>query len=58
MKPPKNEKKGIQISQWKVGEADDFYSVDCDEDPDIVPSPPDDFDSDKREKIAEQQQVE
>ena len=34
MKRKTNNKKGIDISKWKVGETDDFLSVDTGQDPD------------------------
>jgi hypothetical protein len=42
MKSPRNKKTGIEISHWRVGDADAFQSIDNSEDSDIVPAPPDD----------------
>jgi hypothetical protein len=40
MKSPRNQKRGIEISHWKIGEADEFQAIDAGEDTDIEPAWP------------------
>jgi len=41
MLQPRNKKKGIEVSHWKVSDANDFQSIETGEDYDIVPPTPD-----------------
>ena len=46
MLTPRSRKKGIEISHWKVGNSDEFQSMEQDEDYDIEQEPPEDANDD------------
>jgi hypothetical protein len=44
MNKSRNKKKGIEVTHWKISDADDFQGVDTREDTDIEPALPDECD--------------
>lgn len=43
-------KKGIEITRWKVGDADDFQSMEHEEDYGIELAPPEDYETNETEE--------
>ena len=47
----RNKKRGIEVSHWKVSDADDFHGLDTGEDYDIEPASQDERDMEDKQEV-------